>query len=129
MIHPADSESEEEEDNDKAVAVKDDPQFTIAVTRGVFLFSVLSYNSVVIILLWTFKAKFGIIFSFYISRKSNMPSHMMKFQCMFRILTPSYHIVDDIITQPSFLLMSHFMLYSVWFPKLNGFYIIITYWY
>ena len=39
MIHPADSESEEEEDNDKAVAVKDDPQFTIAVTRGVFIFS------------------------------------------------------------------------------------------
>lgn len=35
MIHPADSEEEEkEEDSDKAVAVKDDPQFTIAVTRG-----------------------------------------------------------------------------------------------
>lgn len=33
MIHPAESESEEEEDNEKAVAVKDDPQFTIAVTR------------------------------------------------------------------------------------------------
>ncbi|XP_012943356.1 cilia- and flagella-associated protein 100 isoform X2 [Aplysia californica] len=33
MIHPAESESEEEEDTDKAVAVKDDPQFTIAVTR------------------------------------------------------------------------------------------------
>ena len=37
MIHPQESESEEEEDADKAVAVKDDPQFTIAVTRG-FLF-------------------------------------------------------------------------------------------
>ncbi|XP_064605525.1 LOW QUALITY PROTEIN: cilia- and flagella-associated protein 100-like [Liolophura sinensis] len=34
MIHPADSEEDEkEEDSDKAVAVKDDPQFTIAVTR------------------------------------------------------------------------------------------------
>ncbi|KAL8558193.1 hypothetical protein ACOMHN_036282 [Nucella lapillus] len=35
MIHPADSEDEEEEEEetDKAVAVKDDPQFTIAVTR------------------------------------------------------------------------------------------------
>ncbi|KAL5014450.1 hypothetical protein ScPMuIL_008720 [Solemya velum] len=34
MIHPAESDSEkEEEDSDKAVAVKDDPQFTIAVTR------------------------------------------------------------------------------------------------
>jgi len=33
MIHPAESESEEDEDNDKSVAVKDDPQFTIAVTR------------------------------------------------------------------------------------------------
>ncbi|GFO44040.1 coiled-coil domain-containing protein 37-like isoform x1, partial [Plakobranchus ocellatus] len=33
MIHPAESESEEEEESDKAVAVKDDPQFTIAVTR------------------------------------------------------------------------------------------------
>lgn len=33
MIHPQESESEEEEENDKAVAVKDDPQFTIAVTR------------------------------------------------------------------------------------------------
>jgi len=33
MIHPQESESEEEEDADKAVAVKDDPQFTIAVTR------------------------------------------------------------------------------------------------
>merc|ERR1712154_433151 len=33
MIHPQGSESEEEEDADKAVAVKDDPQFTIAVTR------------------------------------------------------------------------------------------------
>ena len=36
MIHPAESDDEEEkeEDTDKAVAVKDDPQFTIAVTRG-----------------------------------------------------------------------------------------------
>ncbi|XP_076448152.1 cilia- and flagella-associated protein 100-like [Babylonia areolata] len=35
MIHPAESEDEEEEEEetDKAVAVKDDPQFTIAVTR------------------------------------------------------------------------------------------------
>ncbi|XP_041347544.1 cilia- and flagella-associated protein 100-like [Gigantopelta aegis] len=34
MIRPADSdEDEEEEETDKAVAVKDDPQFTIAVTR------------------------------------------------------------------------------------------------
>jgi hypothetical protein len=38
MIHPADSDSdgEKEEEMDKAVAVKDDPQFTIAVTRGDF---------------------------------------------------------------------------------------------
>lgn len=34
MIHPPESESESEEESDKAVAVKDDPQFTIAVTRG-----------------------------------------------------------------------------------------------
>lgn len=34
MIKPTDSDDEEgEEDSDKAVAVKDDPQFTIAVTR------------------------------------------------------------------------------------------------
>nr|KAG5711462.1 hypothetical protein BaRGS_025889 [Batillaria attramentaria] len=35
MLHPADSEEEEEkeEETDKAVAVKDDPQFTIAVTK------------------------------------------------------------------------------------------------
>ncbi|KAK7102985.1 cilia- and flagella-associated protein 100-like [Littorina saxatilis] len=35
MIHPAESddEVEKEEETDKAVAVKDDPQFTIAVTR------------------------------------------------------------------------------------------------
>ena len=36
MIKPADSDEEKEEDTDKAVAVKDDPQFTIAVTRGWF---------------------------------------------------------------------------------------------
>lgn len=35
MIRPADSDDDgEAEDSDKAVAVKDDPQFTIAVTRG-----------------------------------------------------------------------------------------------
>lgn len=34
MIKPADSDEEKEEETDKAVAVKDDPQFTIAVTRG-----------------------------------------------------------------------------------------------
>ena len=36
MIHPAESDDDEdkEEEMDKAVAVKDDPQFTIAVTRG-----------------------------------------------------------------------------------------------
>ena len=34
MIKPADSDEEKEEESDKAVAVKDDPQFTIAVTRG-----------------------------------------------------------------------------------------------
>lgn len=35
MIRPADSDEDgEAEDSDKAVAVKDDPQFTIAVTRG-----------------------------------------------------------------------------------------------
>ena len=35
MIHPAESEDDEkEEESDKAVAVKDDPQFTLAVTRG-----------------------------------------------------------------------------------------------
>ena len=37
MIRPADSDEEEkkeEEDDGKAVAVKDDPQFTLAVTRG-----------------------------------------------------------------------------------------------
>ena len=37
MIKPADSDEEKEEDSDKAVAVKDDPQFTIAVTRGEFI--------------------------------------------------------------------------------------------
>lgn len=37
MIKPTDSDEEEkEEETDKAVAVKDDPQFTIAVTRGNF---------------------------------------------------------------------------------------------
>ena len=36
MIKPADSDEEKEEDSDKAVAVKDDPQFTIAVTRGLY---------------------------------------------------------------------------------------------
>lgn len=37
MIRPADSDEDgEAEDSDKAVAVKDDPQFTIAVTRGRF---------------------------------------------------------------------------------------------
>lgn len=36
MIKPTDSDEEkEEEETDKAVAVKDDPQFTIAVTRGI----------------------------------------------------------------------------------------------
>ncbi len=37
MIRPADSDEEKEksdEDDGKAVAVKDDPQFTLAVTRG-----------------------------------------------------------------------------------------------
>ena len=35
MIKPTDSDEEEKvEETDKAVAVKDDPQFTIAVTRG-----------------------------------------------------------------------------------------------
>ena len=45
MIHPAESddEDEKEEDTDKAVAVKDDPQFTIAVTRGEHLFQNYSY--------------------------------------------------------------------------------------
>lgn len=45
MIHPAESDDEEEkeEDTDKAVAVKDDPQFTIAVTRGEYLFQHYSY--------------------------------------------------------------------------------------
>ncbi|CAL1543352.1 unnamed protein product [Lymnaea stagnalis] len=33
MIQPPESESEEEEEGDKTVAVKDDPQFTIAITR------------------------------------------------------------------------------------------------
>ncbi|KAH9490579.1 hypothetical protein Btru_033585 [Bulinus truncatus] len=33
MIQPPESESEDEEDADKTVAVKDDPQFTIAITR------------------------------------------------------------------------------------------------
>ena len=47
MIHPAESddEDEKEEDTDKAVAVKDDPQFTIAVTRGEHLFQNYSYWS------------------------------------------------------------------------------------
>ena len=45
MIHPAESddEDEKEEDTDKAVAVKDDPQFTIAVTRGEGLFQNYTY--------------------------------------------------------------------------------------
>lgn len=35
MIKPADSDEEKEmEDSDKAIAVKDDPEHTIAVTRG-----------------------------------------------------------------------------------------------
>ena len=38
MIHPMESEDEDEdqsdEDDGKAVAVKDDPQFTLAVTKG-----------------------------------------------------------------------------------------------
>ena len=37
MIRPADSDEEkdkEEEDDGKTVAVKDDPQFTLTVTRG-----------------------------------------------------------------------------------------------
>ena len=39
MIKPTDSDDEEqEEETDKAVAVKDDPQFTIAVTRGIVIY-------------------------------------------------------------------------------------------
>ena len=37
MIHPADSDDDQadsDEDEGRAVAVKDDPQFTLAVTRG-----------------------------------------------------------------------------------------------
>ena len=38
MIHPMESDDEDEdqsdEDDGKAVAVKDDPQFTLAVTKG-----------------------------------------------------------------------------------------------
>ena len=37
MIRPADSDDEQaasDEDEGRAVAVKDDPQFTLAVTRG-----------------------------------------------------------------------------------------------
>ena len=37
MIRPADSDDEEsqsDEDDGRAVAVKEDPQFTLAVTRG-----------------------------------------------------------------------------------------------
>ncbi|CAG5132378.1 unnamed protein product, partial [Candidula unifasciata] len=34
LICPPESESEEEEDTEKAVAVKEDPQFTIAISRG-----------------------------------------------------------------------------------------------
>ena len=37
MIRPADSDDEQDksdEDDGKSVAVKDDPQFTLAVTRG-----------------------------------------------------------------------------------------------
>ena len=40
MIRPADSDEEQEksdEDDGRAVAVKDDPQFTLAVTRGTLL--------------------------------------------------------------------------------------------
>ena len=39
MIKPADSDEEKEksdEDDGKAVAVKEDPEFTLAVTRGVY---------------------------------------------------------------------------------------------
>ena len=39
MIKPADSDEEKEmEDSDKAIAVKDDPEHTIAVTRGEITF-------------------------------------------------------------------------------------------
>lgn len=34
MIQPKPSDDEAEQESDNAVAVKDDPQFTIAVTRG-----------------------------------------------------------------------------------------------
>ena len=37
MIHPADSDEDKQQSDDddgKALAVKDDPQFTLAVTRG-----------------------------------------------------------------------------------------------
>lgn len=34
LIHPPESDSDDEIESDKAVAVKDDPQFTIAITRG-----------------------------------------------------------------------------------------------
>ena len=42
MIHPADSDSdgmEQDVDDGKSVAVKDDPEFTLAVTRGISLIS------------------------------------------------------------------------------------------
>ena len=39
MIHPTDSdEGQGDDDEDRALAVKDDPQFTLAVTRGKFFF-------------------------------------------------------------------------------------------
>lgn len=45
MIRPADSDEEEkkeEEDDGKTVAVKDDPQFTLAVTRGQLIWNLSS---------------------------------------------------------------------------------------
>ena len=41
MIHPADSDEDKEQSDDddgKALAVKDDPEFTLAVTRGIQIY-------------------------------------------------------------------------------------------
>lgn len=51
MIKPADSDEERDiEDSDKAIAVKDDPEHTIAVTRGETSFEYLKMLEIQILL-------------------------------------------------------------------------------
>ena len=47
MIRPADSDDEQtpsDEDDGRAVAVKEDPQFTLAVTRGQIVIDLYNYS-------------------------------------------------------------------------------------